>query len=237
MGGKKVSSAQKSGSYNIFNFLSRGKKKNGTGNATIKLTTDSFLESDDVASVKTDHSDSIKVLDYTIKTLRYKLEEANQKRATAVDEVRALQSAQESSDEKCRQLTQRCQELELKLSARSSGLWDMELEDNNNSNMYIVGRREPNPHIAPELGTPHRFELTPEQFLKVFEDSITTLRKLGSTICHHIRENGESATQVITALLEQHKAGRAVSRMPRNVIILYFESFLNQVRVAITRDS
>lgn len=230
VGGKKVPSTQKSGSYNIFNFLSWGKKKGGNGGGTT-LKTESFLDSD-LGSVKAD-SDSIKVLDYTIKTLRYKLEQANQKRAAAVEEVRALQSTVEASDEKCRQLTQRCQELELKLSARSSGLWDMELEEPRDSNAtYIVGRREPNSVMISSLGPPRRFssqELTPEQFLKVFEDSVASLRKLASAICVHIREMGESATQVITSLLEQHKVGRVISRMPRNVIILYFESFLNQV--------
>lgn len=184
-----------------------------------------------MASVKPD-TDSIKVLDYTIKTLRYKLEQANQKCAAAVDEVRALQAAAEAADEKCRMLTQRCQDLELQLSARRSGLhWDMEPEAENPT--YIVGRREA--HTPAPIGPPQisrRFssqELTPEQFLKVFEDSQACIRKLASAICHHIRDAGESATQVITSLLEQHKVGRWVSRMPRNVIILYFESFLNQV--------
>jgi hypothetical protein len=178
-------------------------------------------------------TDSIKVLDYTIKTLRYKLEQANQKCMAAEEEVRALQAAAETSDEKCRMLTQRCQDLELQLSARRSGLqWDLELESDNST--YIVGRRAAAPKPAPVEPPPitHRFssqELTPEHFLKVFEDSQACIRKLASAICHHIRESGESATQVITSLLEQHKVGRSVSRMPRNVIILYFESFLNQV--------
>ena len=228
VGGKKLPTTQKSGSYNIFNFLSWGKKKAGNigAGATMK---ESFLDSD-LGSVKAD-SDSIKVLDYTIKTLRYKLEQANQKRAAAVEEVRALQSAVEASDEKCRQLTQRCQELELRLNARSSGLWDMqELEEQNAT--YIVGRRDPNPIDDASVGPPRRFssqELTPEHFLKIFEDSIASLRKLASAICIEIREMGGSATQVITSLLEQHKVGRPISRMPRSVIILYFESFLNQI--------
>ncbi|KAG0568633.1 hypothetical protein KC19_6G034600 [Ceratodon purpureus] len=227
VGGKKLPSTQKSGSYNIFNFLSWGKKKAGGGGGTTPKQ-ESFLDSD-LGSVKAD-SDSIKVLDYTIKTLRYKVEQANQKRAAAMEEVRALQAAVEASDEKCRQLTRRCQELELKLSARSSGLWDTEFEEPRDSNAtYIVGRREP---TNSSLGPARRFssmELTPEQFLRVFEDSIASIRKLASAICIQIREMGESATQVITTLLEQHKVGRAISRMPRNVIILYFESFLNQV--------
>lgn len=240
LGGKKVASTHKSGSYNIFNFRNWGKKKSGgssnNNQAAVnqKQSPESFIESDEFGSVKAD-SDSLKVLDYTIKTLRYKLEQANQKRASAVDEVCALQSALEASDEKVRQLTHRCNELELKLSARSSGLWDIEeLEadhrsSSSNAATYIVGRRDPDPPVPAPIARFPSQELTPEGFLKVFEDAIATLRRLASAICHHIRENGESATQVITALLEQHKVGRAVARMPRNVIILYFESFLNQV--------
>ncbi|XP_024401295.1 uncharacterized protein [Physcomitrium patens] len=224
VGGKKVASTQKSGTYNIFNFLSWGKKKSGASAAAIKLN-ESFQS--DMGSVKAD-SDSIKVLDYTIKTLRHKLELANQKNVAAAEEIRALQAAAEVSDEKCRLLTQRCQDLELQLSARHSGLWDMELAAED----YLVGRREHNPPAAGPPAIARRFspeELRPEKFLKAFEDSKNALRRLASAICHHIRESGESATQVITSLLEQHKVGRWVSRMPRNVIILYFESFLNQV--------
>ena len=177
-------------------------------------------------------SDTIKVLDYTIKNLRYKLEQANQKCIAAEEEVRGLQAAAEASDEKCRMLTQRCQDLELQLSARRSGLqWDLELESDNAT--YIVGRREAHnpgpvelPHIARRFPSQ---DLTPEHFLKVFESSQACIRKLASALCHHIRDSGESATQVITSLLEQHRVGRSISRMPRNVIILYFESFLNQI--------
>lgn len=224
LGGKKA--GQKVGSYNIFNFLSWGKKKTSCTAPAMRLT-DSFDKSDE-GSVIAD-TDSIKVLDYTIKTLRYKLDQSNQKCVTAVEEVRALQSAVEVYDEKCRLLTQRCQELELQLSARRSGLWDSEPDSDNPT--YIVGWRDSSSNV-PEAGPQRRFssmELTPEQFLKIFEDSKNSIRKLASSICHHIRESGESATQVITSLLEQHKVGRLISRMPRNVIILYFESFLNQV--------
>lgn len=229
VGGKKVASTQKSGTYNIFGFLRWGKKKSSS--AAAQKLNESF-QSDMEGSVQGD-TDSIKVLDYTIKTLRYKLEQANQKCVAAEEEVRVLQVAAEASDEKCRMLTQRCQDLELQLSARRSGLlWDkLELEADNPT--YIVGRREahnPAPLEPPQMA--RRFssrELTPEQFLKVFEDSQACIRKLASELCHQIRDSGASATQVITSLLEQHKVARSVSRMPRNLIILYFESFLNQV--------
>lgn len=57
--------------------MSWGKKKNGIGNVIIKLMMDFFLEFDDVVSVKIDYFDFIKVLDYIIKMLCYKLEEVN----------------------------------------------------------------------------------------------------------------------------------------------------------------
>lgn len=224
VGDQKVESTQKTGAFNLFNFMRRGKKKNGATGAAVKMT-QSFYSSKE--GVKAD-SDSFMVLNYTITTLRYKFEQANQTYNMAAEKIRELQAAAEACDEKCRLLTEQCDSLELQLIARQNGLCCMELEAED----HVLGKREINLPAAGQPPVARRFpsqDLTPKQFLKVLEDSKNSLRKLSSAICHHIWESGESATQVITSLLEQHMVGRWVRQFPGNVIILYFESFLNQV--------
>lgn len=197
----------------MFNFLSWGKKKSTPGRS------ESYQS--DLASTKAD-SNSIKVMDYTIKTLQGKLEQSNKKLEAATNEIRVMQSAMEASEEKFRQLQLRYQELEFQLGSRRSEFEVVESESFSRSGGSGL---TPN-----KLGRKFTLmEVTPQLFQKAVEESKVCIKRLASTICHHIRDSGESATQVITALLEEHKVGRWVSRMPRNVIILYFESFLNQV--------
>lgn len=202
--------------HSMFNFLSWGKKKSVPGRS------ESYQS--DLASTKAD-SNSIKVMDYTIKTLQGKLEQSNKKLEAATNEIRVMQSAMEASEEKVKQLQQRCRELEFQLGNRRSDYEDGESES------FTRRRDSGGSGLTPnKLGRKFTLmEVTPQLFQKAVEESKVCIKRLASTICHHIRDSGESATQVITALLEEHKVGRWVSRMPRNVIILYFESFLNQV--------
>ncbi|KAG0631581.1 hypothetical protein M758_1G263900 [Ceratodon purpureus] len=215
--GSTKSSSIKSGSNSMFSFMSWGRNKN-RGSKVNEL-----FPPVEQGTVKLD-SNSFKVMDYTIKTLQYKLEQAKKNELTTANEFKALELAMHAAEGKCKELQQRCQELESELIKRKAETRDVELD-------YETAKHRRDNTATGFKGT--RFatlEVTSQLFQKAFDDSKLNIKKLASALCIHIRESGASATQVITSLLEQQKdAGRWVSKMPRNVIILYFESFLNQV--------
>lgn len=211
-------------SHGMFNFLGWGRKK--SHGAKVNELFQTVEQAGTVkGTVKLD-SNSFKVMDYTIKTLQFKLEQAKKNELATANEFKALQLAMDAAEGKCKQLQQRCQELETDLEQLQAETKVVELDyeiakhrrENASNNGFKGGR---------SFTT---LEVTPQLFQKAFEDSKLSIKKLASALCIHIREAGESATQVITSLLEQQKDARGwVSKMPRNVIILYFESFLNQV--------
>lgn len=204
-------------------MLGWGKKK--SSNAT-KIN--ELFQVVDQGSVKLD-SNSFKVMEYTIKTLHYKLEQAKKNEQTTAEEFKALQGAIDAAEGKCQQWQQRCKELEAQLGVRQTETKDIELD-------YEIAkhRRDNAAVLAATSPKPHRFttlDVTPPMFQKAFEDAKFCVKRLASALCLHIRDSGESATQVITSLLAQQKESSptVVSKMPRNVIVLYFESFLNTV--------
>lgn len=215
-------------SHSMFNILGWGKKKSSNGAKINEL-----FQVVDQGSVKLD-SNSFKVMEYTIKTLHYKLEQAKKNEQTTAEEFKALQSAMDAAEGKCQQWQQRCQELESQLGVRQTESKDIELD-------YEIAkhRRENINNNANNAATTtpqkaHRFttlDVTPPMFQKAYEDSKLCIKRLASALCLHIRDSGESATQVITSLLAQQKdaSPKLIAKMPRNVIVLYFESFLNTV--------
>ncbi|XP_024389957.1 uncharacterized protein [Physcomitrium patens] len=210
----------KSGASGVLSFLNWGKKK---GNGT-KIN--DLFQVVDQGSVKLD-TNSFKVMEYTIKTLHYKLEQAKKNEQTTAEEFKALQAAMDAAEGKCQQWQQRCQELESQLGVRQTEAKDIELD------YEIAKLQRENTGSGSPKHKPHRFttlEVTPSMFQKHFEDSKLCVKKLASALCIHIRESGESATQVVISLLEQQRnSPREISKMPRNVIVLYFEAFLNQI--------
>lgn len=207
----------KSGSSSMFSFMSWGRKKNYASKAN------ELFPPPEQGTVKLD-SNSFKVMDYTIKTLQYKLEQAKKNELATANEFKTLELAMHAAEGKCKELQSRCQELESELVKRKSETKDVELD------FEVAKHRRDNTATGIKGAHFVTMQVTPQLFQKAFDDSKLNIKKLASALCIHIRESGESATQVITSLLEQQKdAGRWVSKMPRNVIILYFESFLNQV--------
>lgn len=209
------------GSHNMFNFMSWGKKKSNVGGSKVN----ELFQVIEQGSVRLD-SNSFKVMDYTIKTLQFKLEQAKKNEQTTASELKALQTFMETMDGKYQKLQQRCQQLESQIGQRRVDNRDMDMD-------YGMPRHSRN-NTGTGLGfKAHRFttlEVTPQLFQRSYDDAKLCVKKLASALCIHIRESGESATEVITSLLEQQKdAGLLVSKMPRSVIILYFESFLNQI--------
>lgn len=216
--------AKTSKSHGMFNFLHWGKKK--THASKVNELFHNVDQGNAKGTVKLD-SNSFKVMDYTIKTLQFKLEQANKNELATANEFKSMQIAMDAAEGKCKLLEQRCTELETELEQLKAETKAVELD-------YEIAkhRRENtgNGLLQAKGGRFTTLEVTPQMFQKTFDHSKLCIKKLASALCIHIREAGESATQVITALLEQQKdANRGVSKMPRNVIILYFESFLNQV--------
>lgn len=214
------------GSHSVFNILGWGKKKSSNGAKINEL-----FQVVDQGSVKLD-SNSFKVMEYTIKTLHYKLEQAKKNEQTTAEEFKALQAAMDAAEGKCQQWQQRCQELESQLGVRQTETKDIELD------YEIAKHRRENYNNANNTATTppkaHRFttlDVTPPMFQKAFEDSKLCIKRLASALCLHIRDSGESATQVVTSLLAQQKdaSPQSIAKMPRNVIVLYFEAFLNTV--------
>ncbi|KAG0578232.1 hypothetical protein M758_4G007200 [Ceratodon purpureus] len=212
------------GSHSMFNILGWGKKKSSNGAKINEL-----FQVVDQGSVKLD-SNSFKVMEYTIKTLHFKLEQAKKNELTTAEEFKSLQSSIDAAEGKCQQWQQRCQELEAQLGVRQTESKDIELD-------YEIAKHRRENVNATTPTTPskaHRFttlDVTPPMFQKAFEDSKLCTKRLASALCLHIRGSGESATQVITSLLAQQKdaSPKMLEKMPRNVIVLYFESFLNTV--------
>jgi hypothetical protein len=207
------------GNGSVFNILSWGKKKSSNGAKINEL-----FQVVEQGSVKLD-SNSFKVMEYTIKTLHYKLEQAKKNEQSTAEEFKALQAAMDAAEGRSQQWQQRCQELEAQLGLQKTETKDIELDyEIAKYNAMATAMTPPKAHRFTTLG------VTPPMFQKALEDAKLSVKRLASALCLHIRDSGESATQVITSLLAQQKASpKLVSKMPRNVIVLYFESFLNTV--------
>lgn len=166
--------------------------------------------------------DSNKDLERLIKSLQSQLEQSEKLR---VCEVRQLEAALKITKEKFEHLQVHCRDLELQLreqakNARPSG-YDFDIGEDDSSSLGSGYGRPSRQWTAPHPS------LTPELFDRIYDDAVGSMRKLSRSICHYIRELGESASQVITAVLENHSIAKG--RLRKTQKILYFESFLNQI--------
>lgn len=176
-------------------------------------------------------------LESVIRNLEHRLELEQRKRE---GEVRDLQVALGSMEDRCKNLQFHCQDLELQMTTTAS----TRQRQSRQRARHVKYTRNTTPrgeeleNLGSSSGDQHNDEwagvqksvpldLTPDMFFKTFDDAVVSMKKLIRAICHHIRQMGGSSSQVITDLLENHKFGGG--RLPKAVKNLCFESFLNQI--------
>lgn len=204
-------SSQQHGSSGLFGFLPWGKTRSSGSQHGAPLRRQSTWE-----------KDSNKDLEKLIKSLQSQLEHAEKQRATEVGE---LQSMLKDMQDKFEQLHSHCRNLERQMSKHGqhqSNAQETYHVDEDDSSSLESGSMRTRWH----RGVPHP-SLTPELFMSTYDSAVVSLRRLCRAICLHIREMGESATQVITAVLENHAIAKG--RLRKAQKLLYFESFLNQI--------
>lgn len=166
--------------------------------------------------------DSSKDSEKLIKSLQSQLDQSEKLR---VREVGELQAMLKDMQEKFEQLHSHCRNLERQLSkqakhAQRSGQ-EYHVDEDDSSSLESGSMRPSWPRSVPHPS------LSPELFMSTYDAVVVSLRRLSRAICLHIREMGESASQVITAVLENHSIAKGRLRKAQKV--LYFESFLNQI--------
>ena len=195
----------------LFGFLPWGKKASNVGQAASDRRQ------------ANGEKQSSKDLEKLIKTLQSQLQQAERQR---VSEVQELQSVLTDMQEKFEQLHAHCRNLERQMSKQAK------LHSTPNAQEYHVDEDDSSSLESGSLravwqrSVPHP-SLTPELFVSTYDESVASMRRLSRAICIHIREMGESASQVITAVLESHAIARG--RLRKAQKILYFEAFLNQI--------
>lgn len=133
----------------VFNILGGwGKKKASNGTKVNEL-----FQVVDQGSIKLD-SNSFKVMEYTIKTLHFKLEQAKKNELATAEEFKSLQSAMDAAEGKCQQWQQRCQDLESQLGVRQTESKDIELD-------YEIAKHKRESNNAAAATIPRRTGLQP----------------------------------------------------------------------------
>jgi hypothetical protein len=191
----------------IFGFLPWGKKASTVGQGASERKQSNW------------EKDSSKDMEKLIKSLQSQLEQAEKQR---VSEVRELQLMLKEMQEKFDQLHAHCRSLERQVSRRAKHNAQEYHVDEDDSSSLESGSLTAVWHRS----VPHA-SITPELFVTTYDTAVASLRRLSRAICVHIREMGESASQVITAVLENQAIARG--RLRKAQKILYFESFLNQI--------
>lgn len=200
----------------LFGFLNWGVKMTNEGNVT------------SVGRKTASERDASKDLENTMKNLQKQLEQTDKQRQT---EVRKLQVALQSMNQKLDHLQAHCRNLELelqickqtKISRRNSQEYDVDEDDGISESSSLKISSEP---TRQRFGVPHS-SLIPELFIRTYDEVVLSMRKLSRAICYHIREMGASSSQVITKVLENHSVGKG--RLRKAQKILFFESLLNQI--------
>ncbi|KAG0616712.1 hypothetical protein M758_5G136300 [Ceratodon purpureus] len=194
----------------LFGFLPWGKKTSNVGQAASDRKQTNW------------EKDSSKDLEKLIKNLQSQLEQADKQRLT---EVRELQLMLKDMQEKFEQLHAHCRNLERQMSKQARhttpNTQEYHVDEDDSSSLESGSVR-----AVWQRSIPHP-SITPDLFITTYDAAVANLRRLSRAICVHIREMGESASQVITAVLENHSIARG--RLRKAQKILYFESFLNQI--------
>lgn len=194
----------------LFGFLPWGKKASNVGQVAAERKQTNW------------ERDSSKGLEKLIKSLQSQVEQSEKQR---VSEVRELQSMLKDMQEKFEQLHSHCRDLERQMSKQAKHATPTAHEyhvDQDDSSSLESGSAR----AVWQRSVPHP-NLTPELFVGTYDRAVASLRLLSRAICLHIREMGESASQMITAVLENHDIAKG--RLRKAQKILYFESFLNQI--------
>lgn len=149
-----------------------------------------------------------------MKRLQAQLEQSERLRASEAGELQAMLKDMQAKFE---QLHSHCRNLERRALKQST---EYHVDEDDSSSL------ESGAHGGWHRSIPHP-SLTPELFMSSYDTAVMSLRRLSRAICLHIREMGESASQVITTVLENHLIAKGRLRKAQKV--LYFESFLNQI--------